>query len=182
MKQNNLGVFPIKFQFWAGITEVTLLTTPFSVICRSRSTRVSLVPPCCISYSAELLGALTSEPDRAWVLGLEGRSERQLAGLQRDGPPCTESGKKSHSRPIHCPSFLLGICSKKGRRIFLPLFSPVDDPVLLSNFYAPLEELTELVVACSRSAPQQPAQVRSSTTRKHQISPTTTPESHGKRR
>lgn len=47
---------------------------------------------------------------------------------------------------------------KKGRRISLPFFSRDghDDPVLMSNFFAPLKGLTELASTCSSGSLEQP--------------------------
>ncbi|KAJ8352068.1 hypothetical protein SKAU_G00235440 [Synaphobranchus kaupii] len=117
------------------------------------------------------------------VLQRQSLLSSRLAGLQQYGPSCTESPAKSRipsPSAVH-PSSWASV-AKKGRRISLPLFSPDDNPVPLSNSFDLLMDLTELAADCSWSAPQQPAQVRFNTTRKRQISPTTPLKSHGKRR
>ena len=76
------------------------------------------------------------------------------------------------------------IVVRKGRPVSLPLFFPGmeeydNDPILLSNFFTPLEKLTELLATCSCSALEQSA-LPNTRSRKCHTPPTSKLVSQGK--
>lgn len=121
------------------------------------------------------------------VLQRQALLSSRLAKLQQDALSNPGSLEKRHTpgSSTDCPlSKSLENTSKKPRRVSLPLFCPDgndDDPIPLSNFFSPLEELTESASVSPQRVPHQSAHARPKAAKKRPISPATPLDPRGKR-
>ncbi|KAL7398411.1 hypothetical protein ABVT39_009423 [Epinephelus coioides] len=106
----------------------------------------------------------------------------RMEALQRGASISTNAAVPGTSA-VPSPSW--ATVARKSGRVSLPLFTPGsddndEDSIPLSNFFAPLEKLTEHIAICSHTARQQPA-LLGSQSRKRRTPPSSPQTSKGKR-